>query len=47
MYQSDMPAFSGVLAEEEIWAVLAYIKSSWPQEIRKTQHEITLAQVRR
>ena len=47
MYQSDMPAFSRVLAEEEIWAVLAYIKSSWPQEIRKTQHEITLAQVRR
>ena len=47
MYQSDMPAFSRVLADEEIWAVLAYIKSSWPQEIRKTQHEITLAQTRR
>jgi len=47
MYQSNMPAFSGVLADAEIWAVLAYIKSSWPQEIRKTQHEITLAQTRR
>jgi len=47
MYQSDMPAFSGVLADDEISAVLAYIKSSWPQEIRKTQREITLAQVRR
>ncbi|OGA43954.1 MAG: hypothetical protein A3G25_08450 [Betaproteobacteria bacterium RIFCSPLOWO2_12_FULL_63_13] len=47
MYQSDMPPFSGMLADEEIWAVLAYIKSSWPQEIRKTQHEITLAQIRR
>ena len=47
MYQSDMPAFGGLLADEEISAVLAYIKSSWPQEIRKTQREITLAQVRR
>jgi mono/diheme cytochrome c family protein len=40
-YQSDMSAFAGVLADEEIWAVLAYIKSSWPQEIRKAQHEMT------
>ena len=39
-YQSDMPGFSQMLSDEEIWAVLAYIKSSWPLEIRKTQREI-------
>jgi mono/diheme cytochrome c family protein len=28
-YQSDMPAFAGKLSDEEIWAVLAYIKNHW------------------
>jgi mono/diheme cytochrome c family protein len=28
-YESDMPAFGGKLSDEEIWAVLAYIKSRW------------------
>jgi mono/diheme cytochrome c family protein len=28
-YESDMPAFDGKLADDEIWAVLAYIKSRW------------------
>jgi S-disulfanyl-L-cysteine oxidoreductase SoxD len=28
-YQSDMPAFAGKLSDDEIWAVLAYIKSWW------------------
>lgn len=41
-YQSDMPAFGGTLSDEEIWAVLAYIKSSWPQEMRKAQREVSL-----
>jgi len=41
-YRSDMPAFGGTLSDEDIWAVLAYIKSSWPQEIRKAQRELTL-----
>jgi len=43
-YQSDMSAFAGVLPDEEIWAVLAYIKSSWPENIRKAQRELTLQQ---
>ncbi|MBK3773533.1 c-type cytochrome [Azospirillum brasilense] len=34
-YESDMPAFGGVLSDAEIWAVLAFIKSSWPEEIRR------------
>jgi mono/diheme cytochrome c family protein len=36
-YQSDMPAFCSVLSDREIWAVLAYIKSTWPPEIRSRQ----------
>jgi S-disulfanyl-L-cysteine oxidoreductase SoxD len=40
-YQSDMPGFGGALSDEEIWAVLAYIKSSWSTDIRKAQHAMT------
>jgi len=36
-YQSDMPAFGGTLSDDDIWAVLAYIKSRWPTEIRRAQ----------
>ena len=46
-YQSDMPAFDGALSDEETWAVLAYIKSSWPSDIRRAQQEVTLKQNRR
>ena len=28
-YASDMPGFAGKLTDEQIWAVLAYIKSHW------------------
>lgn len=28
-YTSDMPGFGNVLSDDEIWAVLAYIKSFW------------------
>lgn len=31
-YKSDMPAFDGTLTDEEIWAVLAFIASSWPED---------------
>lgn len=37
-YQSAMPAYDGVLSDEEILAVLAYIKSTWPRELR-TRHD--------
>lgn len=33
-YASDMPIYEGLLTDEEIIAVLSYIKSTWPQEIR-------------
>ncbi|MDJ0607359.1 MAG: c-type cytochrome [Kiloniellales bacterium] len=33
-YQSDMPAYADVLSDDEIIAVLSYIKSRWPAEIQ-------------
>ncbi|WP_404384314.1 c-type cytochrome [Caenispirillum salinarum] len=36
-YQSDMPGFGDVLTREEILAVIAYIKSTWPDEIQARQ----------
>ena len=40
-YESDMPAFEGVLTDEEVRAVLAYIKSTWPDRQRGFQAEVT------
>jgi len=37
-YQSDMPGYEGQLSDAEIWAVLSYIKSRWPAQIR-AQHD--------
>ncbi len=34
---SNMPAFSGKLSDDEIWATLAFIKSRWPESIRHRQ----------
>lgn len=33
-YESDMPGFADVLSDAEIRAVLAYIKSTWPERER-------------
>lgn len=46
-YESDMPAFGKRLSDEEIWAVLAYIKSTWPEKIRAWQVEVTRNAARR
>ncbi len=46
-YESDMPAFGNQLSDEEIWAVLAYIKHSWPDKIRAAQAELTRDAARR
>lgn len=40
-YQSDMPAFGGILTDREISAVLAFIKSTWPPEITKRQERVS------
>ena len=40
-YQSDMPAFAGKLSDDQIWAVLAYIKSHWhSREVLETRAEM-------
>lgn len=33
-YETDMPAFGAQLGDADIAAILAYIKSTWPPEIR-------------
>jgi mono/diheme cytochrome c family protein len=40
-YESDMPAFVTVLSEEKIEAVIAFIKSTWPEREREYQKRIT------
>ncbi len=40
-YESDMPAFAGKLSDNDIVAVLAYIKSTWPEKIAAAQREVT------
>ncbi len=36
-YITDMPAYETILTDEEILAVLAFIKSTWPEEILEAQ----------
>ncbi|MGA0542950.1 c-type cytochrome [Neotabrizicola sp. VNH66] len=40
-YESDMPGFADVLSDAEIRAVLAYIKSTWPERERGYQEEVS------
>ena len=42
---SDMPAFAETLPGNEMAAVLAYIKSTWPEDIRNLQWEATVREV--
>lgn len=39
-YESDMPAYADLLTDQEIWAVLAFIKSRWPPAVQSRQAEI-------
>ena len=39
-YASNMPIYEGVLSDEEIIAVLSYIKSTWPEDIRARHNEM-------
>ncbi|MCH2393077.1 MULTISPECIES: c-type cytochrome [Oceanibaculum] len=40
-YQSDMPGFAGVLSDEDIHAVLDFIKSTWPEREQQYQAEMS------
>jgi mono/diheme cytochrome c family protein len=42
-YDSAMPAFEGVLSDAEVVAVLSWIKSQWPPDIRRQQDEVNAA----
>ena len=33
-YPSGMPAFKDSLSDEEIWEILSYMRSTWPEEIQ-------------
>src|SRR5690606_13772666 len=39
-YESNMPAYGEILSEDEIRAVLAWIVSTWPEEIVKARREM-------
>ncbi len=39
-FRGTMPAYATVLGDNDIWAVLAYIKSRWPATIRARQESI-------
>jgi S-disulfanyl-L-cysteine oxidoreductase SoxD len=36
---STMPAFGSTMTETQIWAMIAYIKSTWPPEVQQKQSE--------
>ena len=40
-YESDMPAFEGILSEQQIGDILSYIKSTWPERERGYQMKMT------
>jgi mono/diheme cytochrome c family protein len=42
-YQTRMPAFGELMSDEDILAVLSYIKSRWPQEIQERHDELNRA----
>ena len=45
-YKSRMPGFADTLSEDEIAAVIAYIKSTWPAQIRRRHDEMDAALTR-
>ncbi|MDH4093361.1 MAG: c-type cytochrome [Betaproteobacteria bacterium] len=41
-YESDMPAFADKLSDDEIWSVLAFIKSRWTsREVREARAQMS------
>ncbi len=39
-YETDMPAYKDVLSDADIWAVLSFIESTWPADIRERQQRL-------
>lgn len=42
--KSGMPGFSQVLSDQEIWDILAFIKSTWSERVRELQAARTKAE---
>jgi len=42
-YESDMPGFADLMTDAEIEAVLAFIKSTWPERERAVQEQASIA----
>lgn len=42
-YQSSMPAYEGVLSDEQILAALSWIKAQWPADIRARHDQLNTA----
>jgi mono/diheme cytochrome c family protein len=40
-YESDMPGFGGILGDEDIRAILAFIKTKWPERERAYQAQMS------
>jgi len=38
--RSNMPMFEKILSDQEIWAVLSFIKSTWPVDIRQRHDDL-------
>lgn len=36
-FESGMPGFGDILTDDEIWDILAYIRSTWPERIQEMQ----------
>ncbi|WP_368346489.1 c-type cytochrome [Pelagovum sp. HNIBRBA483] len=36
-FKSGMPGFVDVISDEEIWDILAYIRSTWPERVQEIQ----------
>ncbi|MBT3992062.1 MAG: c-type cytochrome [Rhodospirillaceae bacterium] len=40
-FKSNMPGYGETLSDGQIWAVLAFIKSKWPDKIRRRQARLS------
>ena len=40
-YETDMPSYKDVLGDADIWAVLSFIESTWPADIRERQQRMS------
>ncbi|MFT6105476.1 MAG: mono/diheme cytochrome c family protein [Paracoccaceae bacterium] len=45
-FDSGMPGFADQLTDQEIWNILGYIKSTWPERIQDVQTERTQGETR-